>query len=118
MVFDNGDKRKQAATDFVEWLTAADQVKSFSLATGDLPTRVSVGQDQSFVDQLNEKQPGAAAFVANLANVKKVRPTVEQYPDISEALGQAIVSVLLGNEQPAAALNAAAQTADAKLAEK
>ncbi len=118
VVFDNGDKRKQAATDFVEWLTAADQVKSFSLATGDLPTRVSVGQDQSFVDQLNEKQPGAAAFVANLANVKKVRPTVEQYPDISEALGQAIVSVLLGNEQPAAALNAAAQTADAKLAEK
>jgi len=55
VVFDNGDKRKQAATDFVEWLTAADQVKSFSLATGDLPTRVSVGQDQSFVDQLNEK---------------------------------------------------------------
>ena len=47
VVFNNGDKRKQAATDFVEWLTAADQVKSFSLATGDLPTRVSVGQDQS-----------------------------------------------------------------------
>jgi len=50
--------------------------------------------------------------------VKKVRPTVEQYPDVSDALGQAIVAVMLGKQQPADALNAAAQAADAKLAEK
>ena len=32
VVFDNGDKRKQAAIDFVKWLTAPEQVKAFSLA--------------------------------------------------------------------------------------
>jgi multiple sugar transport system substrate-binding protein len=117
-VFDNGDTRKQAATDFVQWLTAAEQVKTFSLGTGDLPTRLSVGQDQAFVAKLDEGLPGSGAFVENLNNVKKVRPTVQQYPDISEALGQSIVSVLLGKEQPAEALNAAAKAADAALAEK
>jgi multiple sugar transport system substrate-binding protein len=118
VVFNNGDKKKQAAVDFVKWLTAADQVKTFSLATGDLPTRVSVGQDQAFVDKLNENLPGSATFVQNLSNVKTVRPTVEQYPDISEALGQAIVSVMLGKAQPADALNTAAKAADAALAGK
>ncbi|MEN4476048.1 extracellular solute-binding protein [Mycolicibacterium cosmeticum] len=118
VVFDNGDRRKQAATDFVRWLTAPEQVKTFSLGTGDLPTRQSVGQDPAFRQQLNEKLDGSATFVENLANVRKVRPAVEQYPAISEALGQAIVSVMLGKEQPAAALDAAAQAADAALAGK
>jgi multiple sugar transport system substrate-binding protein len=118
VVFDNGDKRKQAALDFVKWLTAAPQVKSTSLTTADLPTRISVGDDQAFVKELNEKQPGTDVFVQNLANVKKARPTVSQYPKISEALGQAIVSVLLGKAQPADALNEAAKATDAALAEK
>ncbi len=118
VVFNNGDKRKQAAIDFVKWLTAPEQVKSFTLATGDLPTRLSVGEDQAVLTKLNENLPGSSTFVENLNNVKKVRPTVQQYPDISEALGQSIVSVLLGKEQPADALNAAAKAADAALAEK
>jgi multiple sugar transport system substrate-binding protein len=77
-----------------------------------------VGQDQAFVAKLNEQLPGSATFVENLSNVKKVRPTVEQYPAISEALGQAIVAVMLGKDQPADALNSAAQAADAALAGK
>ena len=75
-------------------------------------------QDQSVLTKLNENVPGTSTFVENLSNVKKVRPTVEQYPDVSEALGQAIVSVMLGKEQPADALNSAATAADAALAEK
>jgi multiple sugar transport system substrate-binding protein len=118
VVFNNGDKKKQAAIDFVKWLTAADQVKATSLATGDLPTRMSVGQDQAFVAKLNENLSGSDVFVQNLSNVKKVRPSVQQYPAISEALGQAIVSVMLGKDQPKSALDTAAQAADAALAGK
>ncbi|MGB3480794.1 MAG: ABC transporter substrate-binding protein [Mycobacterium sp.] len=118
VVFDNGDARKQAAVDFVQWLTAPEQVKAFSLGTGDLPTRTSVGQDPAFVAELNQQLPGTDVFVENLSNVQKARPTVEQYPAISEALGHAIVSVLLGEQQPQAALDSAAQAADAALADK
>ena len=118
VVFNNGDKKKQAALDFVKWLTAPEQVKAFSLGTGDLPTRISVGKDADLLAKMNEKLPGSATFVENLNNVKKVRPQVEQYPAISEALGQAIVSVMLGKDQPAAALNSAVQAADTALAGK
>ncbi|OPX07057.1 ABC transporter substrate-binding protein [Mycobacterium sp. AT1] len=118
VTFDNGDAKKKAAVDFVKWLSAPEQVKTFSLGTGDLPIRTSVGQDQSVLTKLNENVPGTATFVENLSNVQKVRPTVEQYPDVSEALGQAIVSVMLGKEQPADALNSAATAADTALAEK
>jgi multiple sugar transport system substrate-binding protein len=41
--------------------------------------------------------------------VKKARPSLEQYPAISEAMGQAIVSVLLGKAEPAQALDDAAK---------
>ncbi|MDF2585423.1 MAG: transporter substrate-binding protein [Mycobacterium sp.] len=118
VTFDNGDKRKQAAVDFVKWISAPEQVRTTSLATGDLPTRSSIGHDAAFVGELDQKLPGTGVFVENLANVEKARPTVEQYPAISEALGQAIVSVMLGESQPAQALDTAAQAADAALAEK
>jgi multiple sugar transport system substrate-binding protein len=108
VVFDNGSARQQAAVDFVRWVTAAEQVHTTSLATGDLPTRISVGQDSSFVKQLNQNLPGSSTFVENLSNVKKTRPAVEQYPAISEAMGQAIVAVMLGKAQPAEALDQAA----------
>jgi multiple sugar transport system substrate-binding protein len=118
VVFDNGDKKKQAAIDFVKWLSAPEEVKTFSLGTGDLPIRTSVGQDQAVLTKLNENVPGTGTFVQNLSNVKKVRPTVVKYPDVSEALGQAIVSVMLGKDQPADALKSAAQAADTALADK
>ena len=116
VVFDNGDAKKKAALDFLQWLTAPEQVKTFSLETGDLPIRSSVGQDQAVLDTLNQNVPGTSTFVENLNNVKKVRPQVEQYPAISEALGRAIVSVMLGEDQPGPALDAAAKAADDALA--
>jgi multiple sugar transport system substrate-binding protein len=115
VVFDNGSDRKTAAVDFVKWLTAAAQVRTTSLASGDLPTRASVGDQQSFVDQLNQKLPGSATFVANLSNVKKARPAVEQYPAISEAMGQAIISVMLGKAEPSDALSEAASQVNSEL---
>ncbi|HEY2174256.1 MAG TPA: ABC transporter substrate-binding protein [Mycobacteriales bacterium] len=108
VVFNNGSAQTQAAETFLKWLTAPAQIKTFSRATGDLPTRASVGDEPGFVKELNDNLPGTAAFVANLANAKKARPQVTQYPKISEALGNEIVAVLLGKATPAAALKAAA----------
>ena len=78
--------------------------------------RAHKAQAAAFLESLNETLPGTSTFVENLSNVKKVRPTVEQYPDVSEALGQAIMSVLLGKAQPSDALNTAAQATDDALA--
>lgn len=93
---------------FLLWLTAPAQVKSFSLATSDLPTLQSVASAPGFTDQMNTALPGVSTFIANLANVRQARPQIATYPQISQVLGTMIVSVLLGNEQPQAALDQAA----------
>jgi len=47
--------------------------------------------------------------------VQKARPQIGTYPKISTLLGQAIVSVLVGQSQPQEALTKAAQQVDAAL---
>jgi multiple sugar transport system substrate-binding protein len=113
---DNGQERVDAAWTFLQWLTAPEQVLQDSLATGHLPTRSSVVSMPGF-SGFATKYPGIDVFVANLANVKKARPSIAAYPQISQHLGNAVSSVLLGKAEPDAALADAAQQSDAILAQ-
>jgi multiple sugar transport system substrate-binding protein len=116
VIFNNGAPRVSAAEKFLLWVTAPAQVKYFSLHTGDLPTRASVGNASGFGQQMDTSLPGVSAFIANLANVKQARPQIPQYPKISQVLGNMVVSVLLGKSQPQAALSSAAQQVNQILA--
>ncbi|MGH3247935.1 MAG: ABC transporter substrate-binding protein [Trebonia sp.] len=116
VVFDNGSAQVSAAEQFLLWLTAPAQVKAFSLATGELPTRQSVADASGFDTQMNTLLPGVSTFVTNLGNVKQARPQISQYPQVSQALGTMIVSVLLGKATPQAALAAAASQVNQVLA--
>ena len=98
------------------WLTAPAQVKSFSLQTGELPTRQSVADASGFNQQMDKQQAGVSTFIANLANVKQARPQISQYPQISTIIGNMVVSVLLGKATPQAALASAASQVNAALA--
>jgi multiple sugar transport system substrate-binding protein len=108
VIFDNGSSRVSAAEQFLLWLTAPAQVKSFSLATGELPTRQSVADVSGFDQQMDKMQPDVSTFTANLGNVKQARPQITQYPQVSQILGTMVVSVLLGKSSPQAALASAA----------
>jgi multiple sugar transport system substrate-binding protein len=91
-------------------------VKTFSLETGDLPTRASVAQNAQVTQQMNAKLPGVKTFIDNLANVKNARPQTPEYPKISLALSNAIVAVMLGKLDPQAALDQAAAATNSALA--
>jgi multiple sugar transport system substrate-binding protein len=108
VIFDNGSSRVSAAEQFLLWLTAPAQVKSFSLATGELPTRQSVADASGFDQQMDKLQPDVSTFTANLGNVKQARPQITQYPQVSQIIGTMVVSVLLGKSSPQAALASAA----------
>jgi multiple sugar transport system substrate-binding protein len=116
VIFSNGSARTRAAEKFLLWLTAPAQVRYWSLQTGDLPTRASVGAASGFSAQMNTALPGVATFISNLNNVKQARPQITQYPKISTILGTMVVSVLLGKSQPQAALSSAAQQVNQALA--
>jgi multiple sugar transport system substrate-binding protein len=115
VVMDNGDARVAAAWKLTQYLTEPDQVLSDSLATGHLPTRSSVGTMPGFAP-FATSFPGIDVFATNLDNVKKARPSIAAYPQISQMLGNAVTSVVLGKASPDQALADAAQQADATLA--
>ena len=54
--------------------------------------------------------PGVDVFATNLDNVKKARPSIAAYPQISQPLGNAVTSVVLGKAEPEQALADAART--------
>ncbi len=116
VLFDNGPARVKAAWEFITWFTAKQQVQADSMLDGHLPTRASAAQDTSFLKPFGKKFPGVDVFAENLSNVQKARPQISTYPQISQALGQAIVAVLLGQKDPKSALDAAAQQVNAILA--
>jgi multiple sugar transport system substrate-binding protein len=116
VVFNNGSSQVSAAEKFLLWLTAPAQVKSFSLNTGDLPTRTSVADASGFSSAMNKQLPGVDTFIANLSNVKQARPLISQYPQISTVLANMVVSVLLGKATPQAALDSAATQVNSALA--
>jgi len=116
VIFNNGAAQVRASEKFLLWLTAPAQVKYWSLATGDLPTRQSVETTPGFLSSMDKALPGVDTFVTNLGNVHQARPQTPTYPKVSQILGTMIVSVLLGKSQPQAALTSAAQQVDQALA--
>ncbi len=116
VMFDNGDGRGDAAWNFMTWLTAGAQVKQDSMTSGHLPIRNSVVQEPGFLDAFDAKFPGEGLFATNLENVTKARPVITTYDQISQIMGTAVVTVMLGQAEPQAALDDAAQQVNAVLA--
>jgi multiple sugar transport system substrate-binding protein len=107
VLFDN-DGHGEAAWQFMQWFTAAEQVKQDSMESGHLPIRNSVVQEPGFVDEFDKKFPGEGLFAENLQNVTKARPVITTYDQISRIMGEAVVKVMLGQGDPKSTLDDAA----------
>jgi multiple sugar transport system substrate-binding protein len=115
MLFDHSSGRSDTAFKFVTWLTSASVNLQFSVATGDLPLRRSETTMPGYQTFL-KKYPAEQTFVANLDNVRHVRPNIPTYAQVSTAVGQMVQSVLLGQVQPDAALKSASSQVVSALA--
>jgi multiple sugar transport system substrate-binding protein len=114
-VLDRGPNHVKNTLAFLKWFTSPKAHIDYSLKTGVLPIRESETKLPEYQQYL-KRYPAAQVFVDNLNNVTKSRPPIPEYPEISKALGQAVQAILLGKEEPKAALDAAAQQADTALA--
>ncbi|MGW6445771.1 ABC transporter substrate-binding protein [Lentzea sp. NPDC055074] len=111
-----GDNGRTKALPFLKWLLSAEIHLEFAMETGHLPIRQSE-VDLSGYAEFEARYPGTKVFVDNLAkNVTKSRPNIPQYPKISQVLGTAVQSVLLGQAEPKAALEQARGEVDQALA--
>ena len=115
LLFDHSSARSDAAFSFVTWLTSAPEHLKFAIATGDLPVRKSETKQPGYQTFL-KKYPAEKVFVANLDNVKHVRPNIASYPQVSSVIGTMVQSVLLGQATPDQALSQASSDVASALA--
>ncbi len=109
VLFDNGQQRADASWEFISWLTQKQQIQQDAMTSGHLPTKASVLKIPGFTKAFNDKYPGNGLFAENLNNVLKARPVLASYDQISRAMADAVVSVLIDDKDPQQALNDAAQ---------
>ena len=114
VVFNHNPARVNAAVTFLKWLTAPKQQLTWMIGSGSLPIRPSIMNLPGYHQYLR-KYPGIGPMAENLANAKEAMPTLPGWPRVVNALGTGIASVLLGQAAPKAALDQAAQKADAIL---
>lgn len=117
VTLNRGAKHLANAQKFLASFTSAKTHLKYAIETGDLPIRKSETELPDYESVYLKKYPQSEIFVRNLEeNVKKARPAIAQYPDVSKAIGDAVASVMLGKASPQQALQKAADDADSALA--
>jgi multiple sugar transport system substrate-binding protein len=114
-VLDRGPNHVKNTFAFLKYFLSPKVHLDYAIRTGDLPIRQSETKLPGYQQYL-KRYPAVKLFVDNLGNVTKSRPAIPSYPEISKVIGQAVQAILLGKQQPKAALDAAAQQADSALA--
>jgi multiple sugar transport system substrate-binding protein len=112
-IFDNGDDRAAAAIEFMNWFSQPEQQLKWIQGAGSLPLTKDVSKAAGFADY-QQSLPGLDKFIGNTA-LARTRPTVPEYPQISQAMGKAVASVLYGKEDPGSALSKAVETSNSEL---
>jgi multiple sugar transport system substrate-binding protein len=113
-VFDNGSARVDATVKFLTYLTEADQDVQWASQAGSLPLRTSTARSEEWQQHVT-KTVGLDVFSKALTYAR-TRPTIPNYPEISQPLGQAVVKMLLDKASPQDALDEAVRAANASLA--
>lgn len=106
-------KDKDAAWEFVKWMTSPETNLRWSMETGYLPLRQSVIASDAYQAYLQE-EPRARTILEQMPDAV-VRPNIPAYAPASREVGLAIEDVLFNNADPQTALDTAAAQANALL---
>ena len=112
-IFDNGDERVAAALEFMDWFSEPAQQLRWISEAGSLPLTNDVQDANGYADY-ETSLPGLEKFIEN-TDLARTRATVPEYPQISQAMGKAVASVLYGEADPSEALSEAVDTANSEL---
>ena len=102
MSINRASARKEAAWQFIRFLTDAPQQKYMAIERGNPVSRLSVVRDPDFVRAV----PIAAALAEALPHAK-IMPNAPQLPRVHDALSRHLGAALAGSVTPQAALTAA-----------
>ena len=112
-IFDNGDERVAAALEFMDWFSQPEQQLRWISEAGSLPLTNDVQDAPGYADY-EKSLPGLDKFIEN-TDLARTRATIPEYPQISQAMGKAVASVLYGEADPSEALSQAVDTSNNEL---
>ncbi len=112
-VFDNGEERSAAAIEFLDWFSEPEQQLRWITEAGSLPLTTDVEEAEGFAEY-EASLPDLDKFIQN-TELARTRDTIPEYPQISQAIGKAVASVLYGEAEPSEALSQAVETSNAEL---
>ena len=106
---DISDEEKEASWEFIKWITSPEIQKELVLAGAGGVMRKSTTADKDVI----EKYPFMSVIDESFMNGDgDYRPRIPQYPEIQDILGTAVNAVLVGDEDPKAALDDAQKKAE------
>jgi multiple sugar transport system substrate-binding protein len=112
-IFDNGEERVAGAIEFMDWFSEPEQQLRWISEAGSLPLTNDVQDANGYADY-EQSLPELDKFIEN-TELARTRATIPEYPQISQAIGKAVASVLYGEAEPSEALSEAVDTANAEL---
>ena len=98
-ILDNGEAESAAAIEFMNWFSEPEQQVRWIREAGSLPLTSDV-EDADGFEEYEQSLTDLDKFIAN-TELARTRPTIAEYPQISQAMGKAIASVLYGEAEPA-----------------
>jgi multiple sugar transport system substrate-binding protein len=109
-LFKTTSERQKAAFKFAEYVLSEEFQTELALGTGYLPINIKARQNQKYLD-FAQKQPAVKVFL-DQAKFGHSRPIFPGYNRISDSLGRAIESVIMGKASPIEALKESQQRLD------
>ncbi len=98
-------EREKAAMEFLEYVLSEEFQTEWSIGTGFLPVNIKSAQSEAYQQYLSQK-PWLKVFVEQMP-VADARPTIAGYSRLSDSLGRAIESTLMGKSNAENALKKA-----------
>jgi multiple sugar transport system substrate-binding protein len=109
-LFKTTPQRERAAFTFAEYVMGEEFQTQWAMGTGYLPVNLKARESEAY-QAFVERQPVVKVFLEQ-AEYARSRPIFRGYSRISEKLGRAIETVLLGKSSPKKALEEAQRRLD------
>ncbi|GJD15491.1 extracellular solute-binding protein [Rivularia sp. IAM M-261] len=109
-LFKTAPEREKAAFKFAEYALSEEFQTELALGTGYLPINIKSRQNPKYLE-FAKKQPAVKVFL-DQAKYGRSRPIFPGYNRVSENIGRAVESVLLGKTSPTEALKQSQQRLD------
>ncbi|OUL34478.1 ABC transporter substrate-binding protein [Nostoc sp. T09] len=103
-------EREKAAMKFLEYVLSEEFQTEWSIGTGFLPVNIKSAQSKAYQQYLSQK-PWLKVFMEQIP-VANARPTIAGYSRLSDSLGRAIESTLMGRSTAEKALKMAQERLD------